>query len=398
MEAFADNTVRSVPPEETDCNPLRVENSRYLTLDRESTLARSRSTISITVSHDGLFFASSHADHTMKVFKLPSGEQIACLEAHSRTPFSVKFHPTRSNIIASGCFGGEARLWNVTTGKCTQCHNFKAAVSCVRFTPDGTLLAITHDRTLSLWDYEVAASSSANVVSTGVNVTDQPSGPEQLVTMTNRLHMVIINQSGNILITGEQNAVEEHFALKLVVSPFNVSEKKLGKPLLTIPRVVAYNEAGVDFSPCGTKLVACISEENEGCKIAIVSLVGQVGMTLYQAPLEMKHVLALTTLKFSPTSSHVLVAFSFRPKSPVLVRARENYWLASGSNGEGQRPLQVSVVDIYRVGRPFEVVRQLHAELATAEDMASHLVDEINTAVFAPLDGVSVVWDSDGTH
>lgn len=162
---------------------------------------------------------------------------------------------------------------------------------------------------------------------------------------------------------GGINQIEDQFTLKLVVSQFDISEKKVGEPLLTIPRIVAYNDAGVHVSPCGTKIGVCIWEENAGYKIAILSLMGQVGMTLYQAPLEREYGSALTTLRFSPTSSHLLVAFSFRPHNPVLRAARKNYSLPPEANREEQMPPQVSVIHIYRSGHPFEVVRLLNANL-----------------------------------
>lgn len=108
----------------------------------------------------------------------------------------------------------------------------------------------------------------------------------------------------------------------------------LGPAVLTFPRAVAYNDAGVDFSPCGTMLAACIPPHTEDAsadclalrcvggvaapaaatggasefQIAIISLrPSSLGACTCAAPLDVGHVTALTNLKFSPTSAHLLI-------------------------------------------------------------------------------------------
>ena len=53
----------------------RLDRGEYITLDRPGTVVRS--IISIAFSHDGRYFASTHGDHSAKVFRGPSREQIA---------------------------------------------------------------------------------------------------------------------------------------------------------------------------------------------------------------------------------------------------------------------------------------------------------------------------------
>lgn len=65
------------------------------------------STIAIAMSCDGQTFATTHGDHTVKVFDFISGEQIRVFSGHPRTPWTIKYHPTDPNIIASGCLGYE---------------------------------------------------------------------------------------------------------------------------------------------------------------------------------------------------------------------------------------------------------------------------------------------------
>lgn len=70
------------------------------------------STISIAFAPDGRTVASTHGDHTVKVTCAHTGKLIRQLEGHPRTPWTVKYHPTNSRIIASGCLGFQVRVWD----------------------------------------------------------------------------------------------------------------------------------------------------------------------------------------------------------------------------------------------------------------------------------------------
>lgn len=63
------------------------------------------STISISMSHDGQYFATTHGDHTVKVFLYHSFKLVREFRGHPRTPWTVKFHPNDSDKLASGCLG-----------------------------------------------------------------------------------------------------------------------------------------------------------------------------------------------------------------------------------------------------------------------------------------------------
>lgn len=56
--------------------------------------------------------ASTHGDHTVKITCAHTGELIRTLEGHPRTPWTVKYHPTNHNIVASGCLGFQVRIWD----------------------------------------------------------------------------------------------------------------------------------------------------------------------------------------------------------------------------------------------------------------------------------------------
>lgn len=523
----------------------RLDNGRYVTLDHPASLVRS--TISIAFSHDGSLFASTHGDHTVKVFEYPSGKQVACLDGHPRTPWTVRFHPTDNRFIASGCLGYDCRIWDVSKSTCIRRHTFRNSISCVSFSPDGDLLAVTSGRQLLLWDYWkdtrdpnraivtsdndfhpnnrlrnqqqnlVRASSNAG----NSNPPQDPGIPRELLEGDNPFHMVDFHPSGTMLMTGEKNRYqqspssnqsangnnshtdgntnnnnanaptgttattnnnnqpagangnnqnnaannntnarsenqtntngttntttanttgttasssdEQQFTLKLVVHRFDRRmERRFSEPVLEVPRAVAYNDAGIHFSPCGTMLAACIPSERipKGFRIAVLSLVPRrsapVGTVLYETALDRGHVTALTNLKFSSTSDHLLAGFSFRPTNPVLRGQAETYDAsvrqnelriaqaqadAAGGAGRGgggrgggrggarmdngtvldsPPPLpQVQVVDIYRVGQKFPLIRSLCADMDVSDGHSGGAEDEINVAVFAPAAGIA---------
>lgn len=63
------------------------------------------STIAISVAFDGSTFATTHGDHTVKVFRFENQKQIRNFQGHPRTPWTVRYHPSNSDILASGCLG-----------------------------------------------------------------------------------------------------------------------------------------------------------------------------------------------------------------------------------------------------------------------------------------------------
>ena len=385
----------------------RLDRGKYLTLGRPATIVRS--TISIAFSHDGRYFASTNGDHSVKVFRYPSGEQIACLDGHPVTPWTVRFHPKDSSILASGCLGCECRVWDVSQGECIRKHIFASSISCVSFNPDGSLLAITSGSNLLLWNYMEAAPNNSRSTSSAIDDIRGPGVPRKLLGDVNPFHMVDFHPSGTMLMTGEKNRSppsptgarsnpEEQFTLKLVIYRYDGSTMKTDDdPVLEVPRAVAYNEAGIHFSPCGTMLAACIPvhEHSDSFKIAVMSLVERnqikIGTVMYETALDRGHVTTLTNLKFSPTSHYLLAGFSFRPKNPILRGHAEHYGQTTGQGADGgmRRPNQVGVVDIYKVSEKFEMIRSLRADMDLTKSQEGGADDEINVAVFAPVAGVA---------
>ena len=66
--------------------------------------------------------ASSHGDHTIKIFSLKTGKLIKSLHGHSRTAWCLSYHPILSNIVASGSLAGEIRVWDLNVRSISPLH------------------------------------------------------------------------------------------------------------------------------------------------------------------------------------------------------------------------------------------------------------------------------------
>jgi len=111
------------------------------------------STISIAFSPDSHTMASTHGDHTVKITCSLTGELLQTLEGHPRTPWTVKYHPTKTNIVASGCLGCQVRVWDWKEGQCKQMVRLDHAIISLSFHPSGHVLAIASGSRLHFWDY-----------------------------------------------------------------------------------------------------------------------------------------------------------------------------------------------------------------------------------------------------
>ena len=150
------------------------------------------STISISFSPDGRTVASTHGDHTVKITCCNTGTLIRNLEGHPRTPWTVKYHPTKPNLVASGCLGFQVRVWDwnyrssVDTSTTTTNNNndssanninkdneekneydyhlgkgvliamyrFTKSIISLSFHPTGSVLGVSSGEFLYLWAYD----------------------------------------------------------------------------------------------------------------------------------------------------------------------------------------------------------------------------------------------------
>mmetsp|Transcript_93808 Transcript_93808/g.268556 ORF Transcript_93808/g.268556 Transcript_93808/m.268556 type:complete len:279 (+) Transcript_93808:589-1425(+) len=112
-----------------------------------------KSTIALAFSSDCSTLASTHGDHTVKLVNVMKSEIIATLIGHPRTPWTVKFHPHQSHVVASGCLGGELRIWDARTQAAVNQATLPHPVISLSFHPDGEKLAAAAGTKLYIWDF-----------------------------------------------------------------------------------------------------------------------------------------------------------------------------------------------------------------------------------------------------
>ncbi|KAJ0948065.1 putative transcription factor WD40-like family [Helianthus annuus] len=155
---------------------------------------------------------------------------------------------------------------------------------------------------------------------------------------------------------------------------------------LTIPHAVLCSEMGAHFSPCGRYLAACVAcvlpqfEADQGyqpnsiknglqlLQQGIQFLPANFGSVLISRPIRAAH--CLTSIQFSPTSEHILLAYGRRHSS-----------LLKSIVINGDTSLSIyTVLEVYRVSD-----MELVSVLPSAED-------EVNVACFHPLAGGGLVY------
>lgn len=117
-------------------------------------LSEVQSTIAIAISNDNSTIASSHGDHTIKIFTVNTLKLMHEFKGHPRTPWCLKYNPQNSNILVSGCLGHQIRVWNITTGNCDGVLNLSDSIISLSFNFSGEILAISHGKNISFWNFK----------------------------------------------------------------------------------------------------------------------------------------------------------------------------------------------------------------------------------------------------
>ncbi|XP_039764807.1 uncharacterized protein LOC120637187 [Pararge aegeria] len=117
-----------------------------------------RSTFLMVFSPDGTKVASTHGNHNVYVSELASGKHVRILKGHPRTPWCIAFHPTHTQLIGSGCLGGQVRVWDISSGGSEVWNVSKETViASIAFHPREQLLVIATYNELYFWDWSQPA-------------------------------------------------------------------------------------------------------------------------------------------------------------------------------------------------------------------------------------------------
>eukprot|EP01025_Chloroclados_australasicus_P033560 TRINITY_DN3426_c0_g1_i1.p1 TRINITY_DN3426_c0_g1~~TRINITY_DN3426_c0_g1_i1.p1 ORF type:complete len:700 (-),score=69.59 TRINITY_DN3426_c0_g1_i1:4159-6258(-) len=101
-----------------------------------------RSTIAADFDPEGRLLASTHGDHTVKIFEWGSLQPVRVLSGHRRTPWVISWHPLDRNILVTGSLDSDVRIWNTQTGRCIKQRTFEKPIASMAFHPNGDLLAV----------------------------------------------------------------------------------------------------------------------------------------------------------------------------------------------------------------------------------------------------------------
>lgn len=121
-----------------------------------------RSTIAAAFSPDGTVLASTHGDHTVKIICCKTGACLKTLCGHRRTPWVVRFHPNRSDVLASGSLDNEVKIWDANSAECISSHDFYRPIASIGFHAQGDLLAVASGHKLYIWQYNTRAEDTAS--------------------------------------------------------------------------------------------------------------------------------------------------------------------------------------------------------------------------------------------
>jgi len=113
-----------------------------------------RSTIAVAYSPDGKTLASTHGDHTVKLTDCGTGRTTRSLEGHRRTPWVVRFHPSDSNVLASGSLDNTVIVWDAESGQMTARWDFGKSIASLAFHPGSDALCVAAGHKLYAWKYK----------------------------------------------------------------------------------------------------------------------------------------------------------------------------------------------------------------------------------------------------
>ncbi len=119
-----------------------------------------RSTFLMVFSPDRLLIASTHGDHHVYVSQASSGKCERVLRGHPRTPWCVAFHPSRKNLLASGCLGGHVRVWDLLGGG-SEVWRTEGVIASLAFHPFDSVLAVAAFDELLFWDWSKSSEPFA---------------------------------------------------------------------------------------------------------------------------------------------------------------------------------------------------------------------------------------------
>jgi len=130
-----------------------------------STLRLSHLQSQCTISADGKFVASTHADNKIYISDLTTAKVVNVLDGHSRGIWSLCYHPVHNHILASGCQAGQVKIWDLKNNASQEWTNHQQIdnqnvglhpyhlQTSISFHPTEDILAIALNNFIFFWNW-----------------------------------------------------------------------------------------------------------------------------------------------------------------------------------------------------------------------------------------------------
>ncbi|XP_076652594.1 uncharacterized protein LOC143358934 isoform X2 [Halictus rubicundus] len=148
-----------------------------------------KATFLMVSSPDGTKMASTHGNHNIYITEVTTGKHIKTLVGHPRTPWCIAFHPSSSQILASGCLGGQVRVWDLNDGCQIWETENETVIASLAFHPTERLLVIATCNKIYFWDWTAA----------------EPYDIASTTTDDQKVRYVAFDNLGKKLVTGIRN-------------------------------------------------------------------------------------------------------------------------------------------------------------------------------------------------
>ncbi|GFS08067.1 activating molecule in BECN1-regulated autophagy protein 1 [Elysia marginata] len=112
-----------------------------------------RATFLVDFSRNKRWAASTHGDHTVRVTDVLTGKCTHILTGHPRTPWCLAFNPASDDILASGCLGGEVRIWDLRGrgSEVLQNPSKGQVITSLAFSPSGDAVVFATLNKIYFW-------------------------------------------------------------------------------------------------------------------------------------------------------------------------------------------------------------------------------------------------------
>ncbi|NES22029.1 MAG: hypothetical protein F6K41_24680 [Symploca sp. SIO3E6] len=185
---------------------------------------------SVAISSDGQAIVSTGLDNTIRIWDLPTGQELRVLWGNSSLFYSLALSPD-GQIIVSGSWDNTIRVWDFETGQ--ELYHLKGhtgEVDSLVISPDSqTIISGSRDNTIRVWNlptgqelrslqghtgevYCLAISPDGRTIVSGsrdntIRVWDLPTGQEirTLNGHTDELRSVAISPDGQKIVSGSRD-------------------------------------------------------------------------------------------------------------------------------------------------------------------------------------------------